>query len=351
MKLTEKSLKRGLVLSVVIGAVSIFLVVALTKTNLDWTGLMRIRLTYLLLAVAFEVASWYAKTLKMQVLAGAMGGKISTGRMMNIFLSSCFISQVTPATSGGIPFQMYMIYRQGVKFGHAVALSVVDSFLTILFYVLMVPLLLFIWRSWIGISTGAIVLVLALTILVCGFLLYLIFKPEVFGSLTIKIGRSRLFRALDRKGRLQGWSQRVTQEVRRYREALSLLAQDKCSALWWSFALTVIYWAASLAIAPSLLAGLNVKFALVRVTVVQLLLNFIQPFFPTPGASGGAELSFAFFFKDIVPKRLLGIYVLAWRLVSYYISLVLGAFSIVYALKHGWLERNKFALETKEEQQ
>jgi hypothetical protein len=351
MKLTEKSLKRGLVFSVVCGAISILLVSSLTKTKLDWAGLGRISSTYFALAVALAIASWLAKTFRIQFLISAMGEKISTGRMLNIFLSACFVSHVTPMTGGGMPLQIYMLYRQGVNFGHTVAVSVVDSFLTALFYILAALLLLFVWHSRIGLSSGMVMFALGLIILACAFLLYLILKPEAVGSLTVKIGGSGFFRFLNRKGRLERWTVRVSQEVRRYREALSLLSQNRCSALWLAFAWTLVYWALYLAIVPTLLAGLNVSFDLVQVMESQLLLNFIQPFFPTPGASGGAELTFAFFFRNVVPKGLLGIFVMAWRLATYYLSLICGAVAIVYALRRGWLERNQFETATKKEQQ
>ena len=32
---------------------------------------------------------------------------------------------------------------------------------------------------------------------------------------------------------------------------------------------------------------------------------------------------------------------MSWRLITYYLSLISGAISLVYALKNGWLERHK----------
>jgi uncharacterized protein (TIRG00374 family) len=342
MKLTEKSLRRGLFLSLLIGAISILLVLAFTKNDLDWESLERIRPSYFTLAMVLMVGAWLAKASKLNVLVSAMGGKIPLKRMLNIHLSSCFVSQVTPTTGGGLPLQVYMIYRQGVNFGHTVAASVVDSFLTILFYIVVAPILLLIWRRQLEVAPTSLTIFLFLILLVCGLLLYLLFKPEIVGRWTLSLGRTKLFRALDRKGRLDKLGRRVSQEVLRYKEALFLLGKQKRSALWWSVLLTFVYWGLYLAIAPVLLLGLNVEFNLVQTMIAQLILNFIQPFFPTPGASGGAELSFAYFFQGVVPRWSLGIYVMAWRLITYYFSLITGAISLVYAVHKGWLERNKF---------
>lgn len=341
MKLTEKSLKRGLLLSLLIGVVSILLVLAFTKKDLNWESLQKIRPSYFILAVVLMIGSWLAKAGRLKILVDTMGGQIPLSRMLNIHLSACFVSQVTPTTGGGLPLQVYMIYRQGVNFGHTVAASVVDSFLTILFYIVVAPILLLIWRRQIGVEQTSLTVFFFLILLVCGFLLYLIFRPEMVGQWTVALGQTKFFRALDRKGRLDRLGKRVSQEVIRYREALTLLAQQRRTALWWSVLLTFAYWGFYLAIAPVLLLGLNIEFNLVQTMIAQLLLNFIQPFFPTPGASGGAELSFAYFFQGVVPRWALGIYVMAWRFITYYLSLVFGAISLVYAMHKGWLERNK----------
>lgn len=340
MKLTEKSLKRGVLLSLLIGVVSILLVLAFTKNDLEWESLSRIRTSYFILAMIIMLGAWLAKAGRLKLLVGAMGGQIPLKRMFNIHLSACFVSQVTPTTGGGLPLQIYMIHRQGVNLGHTVAASVVDSFLTIIFYIVVAPVLLLIWRQQIGVGRTPLTIAFFFILLVCGVLLYLILKPEVVGTWTVALGRTKLFRAFDRKGRLDRLGKRVSLEIVHYRKALLLLGQQQRSAVWWSVLLTFVYWGLYLAIAPVLLLGLNVEFNLVQTMIAQLLLNFIQPFFPTPGASGGAELSFAYFFRGVVPLGVLGIYVMAWRLITYYLSLVFGAFALLYAVHKGWLERS-----------
>lgn len=341
MKLSSKALKRGLLISVLSGAVSVLLVLALTRHELDWEGLKLISPSYFTLAALLVVGAWFARVVRLKILLAALGERVPFKRLVNIFLSSCFISQVTPTTGGGLPLQIYMIYRQGVNFGNTVAASVVDSFLTILFYIIVAPLLLIIWRSRLKIQPLTLGILGFAILAVCTFLLYLILKPEFVGKWLINLGKTRILRFLDRRRRLDRWAKRVTEEVQRYREAMVLLAKKQRSALWWSFFFTFAYWGLYLAIAPVLLVGLNVKFDLVQTMVAQLILNFIQPFFPTPGASGGAELSFAYFFRGVVPGGILGIYVMSWRLITYYLSLISGAISLVYALKNGWLERHK----------
>ena len=113
-----------------------------------------------------------------------------------------------------------------------------------------------------------------------------------------------------------------------------LLAKKQRSALWFIFHFRPLGTVPG--IAPVLLVGLNVKFDLVQ-TMQAAHPQFYQPFFPTPGASGGAGLSFAYFSG----VGILGIYVMSWRLITYYLSLISGAISLVYALKNGWLERHK----------
>jgi len=50
---------------------------------------------------------------------------------------------------------------------------------------------------------------------------------------------------------------------------------------------------------------------------------------PTPGSSGAAELSLAALFGSIVPFPLLGVFVLLWRSITYYLTLIVGGVTLL----------------------
>ena len=52
-------------------------------------------------------------------------------------------------------------------------------------------------------------------------------------------------------------------------------------------------------------------------------------FAPTPGGSGFNKFSYVGFFTLYAPKYLLGISVLMWRALAYYISVIVGGFFVI----------------------
>lgn len=50
----------------------------------------------------------------------------------------------------------------------------------------------------------------------------------------------------------------------------------------------------------------------------------ITSFIPIPGASGGAEGSFYMFFSMFFGKKIIGVAVLVWRIITFYFNLLFG---------------------------
>jgi uncharacterized protein (TIRG00374 family) len=72
---------------------------------------------------------------------------------------------------------------------------------------------------------------------------------------------------------------------------------------------------------------------LVDLILVQAFLNVLLYFFPTPGASGGAEVSAAVLMAPLVPAPLLAPYTLLWRTATTYLSVVVGGIVLVRYLR------------------
>jgi uncharacterized protein (TIRG00374 family) len=96
-------------------------------------------------------------------------------------------------------------------------------------------------------------------------------------------------------------------------------------------ALTVVCIVALFTMSATLLAGLGVPTNAPRAVGLNLLLTSVLLFVPTPGASGVAEAGAAGLYSMICPKYMLGVYVVLWRLFSFYGGAIVGG---VLALRH-----------------
>lgn len=134
MELSRRTIKRGIILSVSVSIVALILVMVLTQNELTFKSFSRVNTVYLVIATLIMLTFWILKALKLKVLTHVLGGKVSTYKVFTIYLASAFVSHVTPSTSGGLPFQIYFLHREGLPLGKTTALTVLDGIITFLFF-------------------------------------------------------------------------------------------------------------------------------------------------------------------------------------------------------------------------
>src|SRR5690606_34976215 len=82
-----------------------------------------------------------------------------------------------------------------------------------------------------------------------------------------------------------------------------------------------------------ILLGLGVHAEFIQVISIQILIQFMIYFAPSPGGSGFAEVSIAVLFAKIVPTSVLSIFTLLQRSFLLFLPALIGAFVIINLLK------------------
>lgn len=86
------------------------------------------------------------------------------------------------------------------------------------------------------------------------------------------------------------------------------------------------------AVAYFIVRGLGMRPSFIQVVLLQMVVILINYFFPTPGASGSAELSSAALMSAVVPKGLIGVYVILWRILTTYVAVGVGGGVVLHEL-------------------
>lgn len=336
MTISPKQLKKGIFLSVSVSIIAIVIVMILTQDGFSYRNFSRIRPKYLLLASIVTLSFWLIKSLKLKILVSGLGGNISLYIILQIYLASTFVSHVTPSSSGGLPFQVYFLHRKGLALGKTTALTVIDNMLTFLFLLIITPLFLLYWSSFLNLGKDIILLFyLAVLLGIVFFIisLVLIFNIKLahhfINWLTNRVLLKKIFNA----GRLERFSEFLESEINYFNEGIELLFRKQKKYIIFVIVYTIFYWILYLALAPVLLQGLGINVAVPSVILAQLIFNFVQPVIPTPGGSGGAELGFAYLFKFMVPVQLLGVFIFLWRFFMFYSSLIIGGIYFLHLVK------------------
>lgn len=292
----------------------------------------------LLLALALVVCGWALDAAKFITLARAAGERLSFRKTMPVVWINYFGSAITPMQSGGGPFQVYMLYKNGVCVGKSIAITLVRTVQIIILLVLVVPFAIIQEPEFISRHTVVKWFVLYAVIFISAaacFIVVSITRPGwikyILSGFLVKMRRSSF---IVRPRRLISMARRVNTEIDTYNDNIKhFLAGGR---LWLILSLVVatIHLCVYLSIMPVFImaAGFHVEFF--QCILVEALLLFLLYFVPTPGGSGVAEGGAAAVFALFVPWNMAGVLAIVWRVFTEYTGVALG--TVIAVKMIGW---------------
>lgn len=241
-----------------------------------------------------------------------------------------FTSCVTPSAVGGSSLGMVFLNTQGIEFGRATTLMMTTLFLDELFFVVACPLVVLftpineLFKSGAtGFSHGirltfwiVYAILFAWTLIL---FLGIIWKPYWIRQVIQRIFRLRI---------LQRWNDSA-QQLADNMVATSIELRSKPFHFWLEvFGGTALSWTSRYLVVNALFLGFvpgtlsDQWIILARQFVIWVVLMVS----PTPGGSGLSEWIFSEYYGDLVTTTgLVLILAVFWRLISYYVYLVIGA--------------------------
>ena len=264
----------------------------------------------LVVAALLAPVAWLFQGAAMWVLVRPQAPGAGLWRMVRLYLAAGFIGAVTPLGGAEIPYHLYVLRKLGLSTGAGTAVVGTKAALNITVLVAgAAGCLVFSsvlpeggWR--LPVTAGLVLL------LVWAAIAYLL-KP----------GRPR---EEPGRGGLRGWLDRFSGDLR---EGFGVLWRREPRAVVYCGVLQAGYWGVTVCLGPLALmaAGWSGE-SWGAVLASMLVLYAVLPFAPTPGGSGAAELGFATLMSPHVPGSALLGGVLFWRILSYCLPMVVGAF-------------------------
>lgn len=248
-----------------------------------------------------------------------------------------FTSCITPSAVGGSSLGMVFLNREGIEFGRATTLMITTLFLDELFFVISCPLVIIFTPAGeiFSAGNGAFASGIRLTF----WLVYAgIFVWTAILFMGIIVRPNWIRQVLTRLFKLR-WLKRWLPQMQTLGDnmvATSKELKSKPFRFWLEvFGGTALSWTSRYLVVNALfMAFLPATWhyqwlILARQFVVWVVLMVS----PTPGGSGLSEWLFTEYYSDIIPSAGLAlIMAVCWRLVSYYVYLLIGAIIVP-----GWL--------------
>lgn len=291
---------------------------------------------YFVLALLFMAGRDFGLTWRFRTLTDH---DITWGQALRVNMLCEFTSAVTPSTVGGSSFGMIYLTGEGLTLGRSTAIMITTLFLDELFYVVACPIALALigWSGLFDISNPHISSTIRLTFwfvygglalwaLVLGLGIFV--KPTAIRAILVKACRLPLLRRWQNDAATMGDA------------IVATSAELRRKSFWWwlrAFFGTALSWTSRYMVVNALLLAFAIDADQVMVLARQLVMWVVLTICPTPGGSGVSEWIFKNYYGDMIASGSLALLLaLCWRVVSYYIYLIIGICVIP-----SWLRRWK----------
>lgn len=330
-----RRLVRGTAGAILLSAFAAFIVLQVTARGEDWRSLFQVDLSQLAIAGCLVGLGWVLDAVRIQALAAALGGRLGFLTALRITLAGAFAACVTPFDTGGEPLQVYLLHKQGFEPGESTAIVTLKSLISAiarLFLVLLFPTWYLIRRRTLALPKGLeTALFIGLLVYVSFFGLGVFFSayPEYIRIIMDKVLNNRFMSKFISKSTSDTIMEHVEKGVCDFRATLTMFLRERRSTLILISVLSLIAWAIAFFIPVLILQGLGIAPPFAETMAIAGIFYLAAAYAPTPGSSGAAELSLAALFGSIVPFPLLGVFVLLWRSITYYLTLIVGGITLL----------------------
>lgn len=274
------------------------------------------------------------------------GRELTWLRAIYVIILWEFASAVTPSVVGGTAVAIFILNKEGIKLGRAIAFVMVTAILDNLFFVIGAPIILFfaqgnifpeskVLESNLQNSLEAIfwisyTLYAAYSIIMAAALF---FRPRVFKWVLIKIFSIK-------------WLRKWKHDAQEYGNQI-IQASKELSGKNWKYwvpiiVATIFIWSSRYLMLNALISAyvpLNFNEHVI-VFARQVIMWIVMMISPTPGSSGTAEFFFGEFFTQFLEGYTF-VTAILWRLFSYYPYLLLGALFLPRWIRQVFFNKKK----------
>lgn len=329
--MTRKN-KIVLVMMLLIGVIITYFSLRSISLKALVSDLIKLKWGWLIVALISMLASFMMEAVVVKMLLHRETMNFPWLDAIRVPLIEQLFNGITPFSSGGQPAQLFALVQSGVDAGRA------TSVLLMKFVVYQSMIVInFIFALFIGFHYVADKMHALSFLFLFGFLIHfgviigllLVMYWYSFTKKMVKISFYPVKRFI-KKERITKWELVIDEKIENfYQESLRL--KGDFNLLLKIGGLTLIQLIFYYVVPYFILLALGQKnVSLVLVTTLHILIVMIISLFPIPGGSGGAEYSFSTIFSSFIsnPSKLV-LAMLLWRLLTYYLGVVLGLIALL----------------------
>jgi uncharacterized protein (TIRG00374 family) len=334
---------KWLVVSVAFSLVVLAIVLYFTVTKETFLYLRRLNPFFLVLAIAFHFLAYGFWAMRIKVMARSLGHRVRFSYCLNLVMANLLAGAITPAQAGGEPVRIHQLYRDKVPLGDATAIVVVERVLdAIVLGVAAIAAFFILGRMVEDVPPGLTFIIfftwLVMVVFIGAFVLS-VRNPELLKRFLKKV--SRPFCRRWELTRIERLITSIDREVDNFHGSMSRFMAHGRAGLLWGTAFTVLFWFSEFIIVSFILMGLGSEPYYLLSLVAQIIIAVIMMIPLTPGSSGIAELSATSIYGLFINSSIVGILVVVWRVIFYYLNIVVGIIATIPILQREMVKREE----------
>ena len=334
-QISKKRIRRGLQVFTLVSLGSVVVIFLLTHSHMTAEALGSIEPLWLFCAIPFILLDWLGGGYRLYLFSRVFHPDIRFKTCVKANLANYFLGSITPSQTGGGPAQIYMLYVGGMPAVEATSASLMAFFSTT-FFLIIAGAGMLVFRGSLPFSQGYLLHLFNIGMLfflvVAVFMIVALAFPGFYRELSRII--VRIVSRVRNKDYLRVGSRAhgAIEAIDRCHRQLIHYARRHFHIFLAGILVSAVCFISKFVVAYVIVRSLGMRASFMDVALLQMVIILINYFFPTPGASGAAELSSAALMSSIVSKGLIGFYVILWRLLTTYVSVAVGGGVVLHEL-------------------
>jgi len=343
--------RKGWMALSILFSLAVIVIIFVTTFNEETIGyILAFNLVFLGLAIIFRLLALVIWGLRIKVMSKSLGYHVTLPYCVNMVLAGLLAGTITPGQVGNDPVRVHELYRDGVGMGDAIAVVIMERFLDGVILAGMGILILFLMMQYFlqTFSAAIISLVIIALVFMISMLVLLVLAmrcPTKTKSIVMRLVNWTVARFRKSPEQGQQITDRAEREIGNFFEGTNRFTGSARQGLIAGGVLTAIFWITEFLVASIIMMGLGLDPYILESMFFQIILAIIMMIPLTPGSSGITELSTSSLYALIIPSGMIGIFVVLWRFVTFYLNILLGAIAGLAIFKRELKSKEKEELE------
>ncbi len=306
-----------------------FTFIAITTESQALGSLGSCRIEYLALACFAVLVPWAAHSARIVLWGKAFNRNISSMQALKTAMATDVGAAATPTLAGGGYIKAFLLAKYGFSSGEAALMMILGTMEDAMFFAIALPLSLFISRAWENPHViQAVDKVITKLPWIVGIAIVAILLLSILRRIKAPSSFKPMFAAKGFLARALQWIDKLKNE---FIDAGEFVLRNGKLTFMLCMLIGGIGWIGRYGAISLLLLGLGYHVDPVLHFLLQWVVFTTMTMVPTPGAVGGAEISFALIYSSFLPMSVIPILTGVWRFVTFYMTIIMASLFLSFA--------------------